>query len=74
MGSVGITQEFIISYNSDGQELRIPRSTYEQRLKMLRDTKQSIMDMGNINPDELRRIDNQIRQLEESLRTGRTNR
>lgn len=74
MGSIGANKGFIISHNSEGQELRIPRSTYQQRLENLRNTKQSIMNMGTINPDELRRIDNQISELEESLRTGRTRR
>lgn len=79
MGSIGNTQRFIISYNSDGQELRIPRSTYESRLEQAINAKESYMNQVSypggpskrINPDVLRRYDQQIAELRRILETGK---
>lgn len=69
---------FIISHNEEGQELRIPRSTYERRLKEAEEYKQGLLDMASDsrnayrnNPKDLRRADERIERLRKILKSGR---
>lgn len=70
--------DYIISRNSDGQELKIPRKTYEDRLERLKQYKQDLYDTANrphsrykLDPDHLRHVDKQIKDIEDKLKTGK---
>lgn len=70
--------DYIVSKNSLGQELKIPRKTYEDRLERLKQYKQDLYDMANrphsrykLDPRDLRKVDDQIKDIENKLKTGR---
>lgn len=60
----------ILSRNLSGQELKIPKATFEKRLAQLEKTKKDMLDEERPNPTQLRKIDEQIETVRESLRTG----
>lgn len=64
------TPDYIKSSNMDGQELKIPRKTYEDRLATLKKTKEEMLKKPGQNPNTLNKYDQMIKQTEESLRTG----
>lgn len=70
--------EYIISKNINGQELKIPRKTYEQRLERAKKYKQELYDMANrphsrykLNPDDIKKAEEEIKRLKKILQLGK---
>lgn len=64
--------DYIISQNSEGQELKIPRKTYEDRLKRAREYQQGLRDLKGTTPEDHRKAREQVEQLENALKTGKS--
>ena len=71
-GSNTSGSDYIISQNSEGQELKIPRKTYEDRLKRAKEYQENLRGMKGTTPDDHKRAREQVEELENALKTGKS--
>ena len=64
--------DYILSKNSEGQELKVPRKTYEDRLRRAEEHQKSLQGKRGTYPEDHKRAKEQVESLREALKSGKT--